>query len=341
PLRFHYDSESFELPVRLGLLNAHGKQDLIVHILSKGKRYEVANYDNVTIPTNIDVSEATKSRFGAFYASLFDEVVAKHPRSVITEYAWQATSCDPCPGPPLGGKDFMTLGGDVLAPMPDDQPFPSGPPRRPGRGRMWGGGSQYVLTRLHARYDRNALNEDLVFREAPPIVGGREFLQEGGKLERGATPSSVNNFQGRYIIRHPWTGPITCAQPRRGRWGGPPGGAQPPTMPAQKLAFAPRGVALASFTEANPTADGMSLLSKGTPLGNTTPLPPAPEPDTTPAATGTASEPAPGDATSVPATPPSSGGCGGCSVGSADDARDFAWGALLALGLATWRRRRR
>src|SRR5687767_4054497 len=35
PLRFHYDSEEFSLPVRLGLVNSAGTQDLIVHILAK------------------------------------------------------------------------------------------------------------------------------------------------------------------------------------------------------------------------------------------------------------------------------------------------------------------
>ncbi|MER2566935.1 MAG: DUF2330 domain-containing protein, partial [Myxococcaceae bacterium] len=61
PLRFHYDSEKFELPVRLGLINAKEKQDLIVHVLARGQRYEVANKPNVTIPTNIDLVPSTKS----------------------------------------------------------------------------------------------------------------------------------------------------------------------------------------------------------------------------------------------------------------------------------------
>ena len=30
PLRFHYDTDSFSLPIRLGLLNADGPQELIV-----------------------------------------------------------------------------------------------------------------------------------------------------------------------------------------------------------------------------------------------------------------------------------------------------------------------
>ena len=33
------------------------------------------------------------------------------------------------------------------------------------------------------------------------------------QLEHGATPADYNNFQGRYAIRHAWTGPIACASP--------------------------------------------------------------------------------------------------------------------------------
>src|SRR5205823_12600404 len=52
PLRFSFESESFRLPVRLGLVNAQSKQDLIVFILSREGRYDVANYANAFIPTN-------------------------------------------------------------------------------------------------------------------------------------------------------------------------------------------------------------------------------------------------------------------------------------------------
>ncbi|HWN81555.1 MAG TPA: hypothetical protein VNM87_05640, partial [Candidatus Udaeobacter sp.] len=49
-------------------------------------------------------------------------------------------------------------------------------------------------------------------------------------------------FQARYAIRHSWTGPMECANPVRGVWGGPPSGqgtSQP--RPALDLAFVPRG----------------------------------------------------------------------------------------------------
>ncbi|MBE2252396.1 MAG: DUF2330 domain-containing protein, partial [Myxococcus sp.] len=116
PLRFHYDSEKFELPVRLGLINAKDTQDLIVHVLARGQRYEVANAPNTTIPTNIDLVPSAKPEFGPFYASLFDRTQAKSKGTVVTEYAWDARSCDPCPTPPLTENELVELGLDVIDP---------------------------------------------------------------------------------------------------------------------------------------------------------------------------------------------------------------------------------
>jgi hypothetical protein len=267
PLRFHYDSEQFVLPIRLGLANSGGTQDLIVSILAPGQRYEVANYKNVTIPTNLDVKDSVRERFGAFYAALFDRTLERHPGAVVTEYAWQAATCDPCPGPTLNANDFLTLGADVLDPKEQQiaQPPPpstGGRPAPPMRRRVpMGYGMDFVLTRLHARYGKD-LKDDLVFSAAPPIVGGRELVRAGGKLEEGAQPSSVNNFQGRYAIRHRWTGPVACANPRRGVWGGPPGGALQQAQAALNLAFASRtGVALATSIEGDVPEIG---LRKGT-----------------------------------------------------------------------------
>jgi uncharacterized protein (TIGR03382 family) len=232
PLRFHYDADDFTLPIRLGLANSGGTQDLIVSILAPGQRYEMANYPNVTVPTNLEVKAKVRDRFGEFYAALFDKTLELHPGAVVTEYAWQASTCDPCPGPQLGPADFITLGADVLSGANGDA--------RPYHGY------DFVLTRLHARYGKD-LKDDLVFRAASPIVGGREFLRDNGKLEEGAQASGTNNFQGRYAIRHPWTGAMKCDQPIRGRWGRPwPEIAQQmagtaPVKGATNLAFVKRG----------------------------------------------------------------------------------------------------
>jgi len=201
PLRIAYDDERFSLPVRLGLLNAKGEQDLLVHILAKEQRYEVANYPNVTVPTNLVVSEKVADNFPGFYDAVLGHTFRRNPKAVVTEYAWQAGSCDPCPGPTLTGDDVATLGADLIGP-----PAPM----------IW------TLTRLHARYTAQTLEEDLVFRKAEPLIGGRGTPSAEGKLQEATQPSSINQFQGRYAILHRWEGAMKCEQPQRGLWGGPP-----------------------------------------------------------------------------------------------------------------------
>ncbi|WAS92640.1 DUF2330 domain-containing protein [Nannocystis punicea] len=300
PLRFHYDSDTFNLPVRLGLINSGGKQDLIVHVLARQARYEVANYPNAAIPTNLEVAEAARGAFGAFYAALFDRTLAQHPGAVITEYAWAAGSCDPCPQQPLSLEELTTLGADVLP--------STAAALRGGHAAselQWQLPGEFVLTRLHARYGAENLGEDLVFRAAAPIVGGREVFAAEGKLEQGASvsPHDMNNFQARYIIRHPWQGPIECESPRRGIWGGPPPGqAAQGTQVARDLAFVARDAELSTFLtgEAGETA--------ALPSGPFTP----PEPKTLPPA-----------------------GCARCDAGEVGAA------GMLAVGLLALVRRRR
>ena len=318
PLRFHYDTPAFALPVRLGLINSAGTQDLIVHILARGVRYEAANYPNVAIPTNIEVADATRRAFGPFYAALFDRTLARSPGAVVTEYAWAAGSCDPCPQEPLNAAELATLGADVLptyeralrgGKVPSDM--------------AWQIPSEFVLTRLHARYGQGTLGEDLVFQAAPAIVGGREFMEEGGRVEQGARPSPYgdNNFQARYIIRHPWTGPITCQNPNRGVWGGPPPGVQGDTRPAiaTDLAFVARDAKLEGFLAQDvPELALTETTSRPPPLPAGPLTPPPPEPK------------------------PSAQGCGRCAVGSAQPADALApLGLAAALGLWLRRRRRR
>jgi hypothetical protein len=211
PLRFQYSSPDFSLPVRLGLLNSSGVQDLIAIVLGSN-RYEAANYKNVFMPTNVEVDDSVRNRFGEFYTGLFDRVLAKTPGAIVTEYAWEPGSCDPCPEPPLSDMDLKRLTGDLVP--------------------LWGS----VITRLHYRYDKNSLGEDLVLRSAPPMSGGRGVWEEEG-LSQKAETAPMDAFQTRFIIRHPWSGAVTCADPKRNEWGGPPEGlAVPEPAAATELA---------------------------------------------------------------------------------------------------------
>jgi MYXO-CTERM domain-containing protein len=344
PLRFHYDTETFSLPVRLGLLNSSGKQDLIVHILARRQRYELSNYKNVSIPTNLDVAESARDQFGPFYAALFDRTLEENPGAIVTEYAWDANTCDPCPTPALTPSELSTLGADVLPgaePSPESAPPPPSRPGAPVRGRRappgmgWRGG--FVLTRLHARYGADSLGEDLVFRAANPIMGGREQPGPDGKLETGAREGSFNNFQGRYSVRHLWSGPIACAKPRRGIWGGPPQGGAAQTKVAQDLAFAPRGgVQIASMVRHDVPEIRLKATSPQAPRAGEVPV--VPKPPEEPRRPGAAKPPA-GQTPPAWADPSASGGCG-CAVPGAP--AQGAWAALAgALAALAGRARRR
>ncbi len=329
PLRFHYESKTFQLPVRLGLMNSEGHQDLLVHILSQQSRYEVANYPNVTIPTNLTLRESAKGRFGEFYAALFDSTLERNPKAVVTEYAWSAGSCDPCPTPPLSWGDLSTLGYDVVSQL-------SAGAAPSGQSRFRGGPGGFILTRLHARYNKADLGEDLVFREAEAIAGGREFLAAEGKLEEGSVTSRTNNFQGRYAIRHEWTGKITCKDPRRGIWGGPPRGhSVAQTQSATNLAFAARGnVSLASMVPAGIPELGMP--GKGDSIygddrgGNTQTEPLIPN-----IRSRTKLPPSAGDPKSSEKDSSSKGGC------SAGGAQSQLWLCALLFALLIRRRRKK
>jgi MYXO-CTERM domain-containing protein len=307
PLRFHYDSETFNLPVRLGLLNSSGAQDLIVHILARS-RFELANYPNVTIPTNIEVKDGVRGSFGQFYVSLFDATLAHNPKAIVTEYAWQANNCDPCPVQPLQVEELSTLGADVLPSVGqiDDS-------------RRWSLPGEFVLTRLHARYSKESLGEDLVFREAPAIVGGREVEGAGGKIEQGPSSSSINNFQARYIIRHLWKGAVLCLRPRFGRWGGPPkgeSGSQQPAV-ARDLAFADRTGNLVSYVAQDVPEIRLTVAAGEAPPVVTPPV---------------------GAPPTVPAPPKAAVNAGGC--GCAVDETGAGWLLLGLAGLGLRRRQR-
>ena len=176
PLQVAYESNKFMLPIRLGTLNAKGKQELYVYALTRSGRVETTNYRTVKLPSDMDVPEFVQGEFAEFYRDMFSQQVeAEHERAVFLEYAWDMSWCDPCAADPLSQQDLRKLGvfwvgsqnGSKIAPMPAQDVF---------------------VTRLHVRYDSEHFPEDLVFQE----TGDRQ------------------NYQGRYVIRRPWKGEASC-----------------------------------------------------------------------------------------------------------------------------------
>ncbi len=176
PLQIAYESNKFMLPIRLGTLNAKGKQELYVYALTRSGRVETTNYRTVKLPSNMDVPEFVQGEFAEFYRAMFaKQVRAENDRAVFLEYAWDMAWCDPCAADPLSPQELRKLGvfwvggqnDSRLAPMPAQDVF---------------------VTRLHVRYDSEHFPEDLVFQE----TGDRQ------------------NYQSRYVIRRPWKGEATC-----------------------------------------------------------------------------------------------------------------------------------
>ena len=187
PIQVTYDTEKFMLPIRLGTVNANGPQDMIVLMLSEKGRVETTNYKTQKIPTNVEVPIYTKAEFGSFYKALFDTQVKKDDmRAVYTEYAWDMGWCDPCAADPVPNDKLVALGATWVAQPADNGASTGSAPnfRRPGPQ-----GSNVYVTRLHVRYDAKNFPEDLMFQETADRA----------------------NFQGRYILRHPFKGDAKCS----------------------------------------------------------------------------------------------------------------------------------
>jgi len=192
PLQFAFESPRFMLPVRLGMLNARGPQDLVIYALTKNGRVETTNYRTVKLPSNVDIPPYTRGEFAQVYKALFEAQSRREDYRVVwTEYFWDMAWCDPCAANPLSPEELRSAG--VFWLEGDEPPIGVAPGTSPPISKPRGGsGAQPVmLTRLHLRYTPETLPEDLVFQET----------------------QDKQNFQARYVLHHPWKGDANaCAE---------------------------------------------------------------------------------------------------------------------------------
>jgi hypothetical protein len=182
PLQIAYQSPKFMLPIRLGMINSRGEQDLVVYLLSPKGQVELTNYRTVKIPTGNSIPTYVKSEFGEFYKATFQKVYEREQKKVaFLEYAWNVANCDPCSSQPPTPAELKDAG--VFWENQDGNSSGNSGMRRGGMSQ----GSTFI-TRLHVRYTRNKFPEDLMFQE----TGNQE------------------NFQGRYVMNHPFKGEFTC-----------------------------------------------------------------------------------------------------------------------------------
>ena len=183
PLQMAFESKRFGLPIRLGTVNARGDQDLFVYALTRTGRVETTNYRTQRIPSDEEIPPYVESKFADFYRDMFATATQKDGgHGVFLEYAWDMGWCDPCAADPLSGAELRELGvfwvegGSPPGPMPRKRWIAPTPAQN------------VFVTRLHVRYDAKSFPEDLKFQ----------------------TTGDRSNFQGRYVMRHPWDGSSTC-----------------------------------------------------------------------------------------------------------------------------------
>ena len=185
PIQISFSSPKFMLPIRLGMANADGDQDMIVYAFTKKGRIETTNYRTISLPTGKNIPLFVKNNFANFYANLFQNQWSKEGKAIaMLEYAWDVSpknflKCDPCVATAPSAQDLVQAGvwwinrdwnnyDDVYS--EDDY------------------SDNVYFTRLHVRYNRKSFPQDLQFHITP----------------------NTDNYQARYVITHPATGDFNC-----------------------------------------------------------------------------------------------------------------------------------
>ena len=187
PLQISFSSPKFMLPIRLGMANADGDQDMIVYAFTKKGRIETTNYRTISLPTSKNVPLFVKNNFGNFYANLFQHQWSKEGKALaMLEYAWDVSpknyvKCDPCVATAPSTQDLVQAGvwwinrdWNDYSDVDDDEDLDYS--------------DNVYFTRLHVRYNRDKFPQDLVFQVTP----------------------NTESYQARYIVTHPATGDFSC-----------------------------------------------------------------------------------------------------------------------------------
>ena len=174
------------LPIRLGMANADGDQDMLVYAFTKKGRIEATNYRTVSLPTAKNIPLFVKNNFESFYANLFQNQWSKEGKAIaMLEYAWDVSpknfvKCDPCVATAPSTQDLVQAGvwwvnrdwNDYTDVDQKEEDY----------------SDNVYFTRLHIRYNRKSFPQDLQFQTTP----------------------NTENYQARYIVTHPATGDFGC-----------------------------------------------------------------------------------------------------------------------------------
>jgi len=187
PIQISFNSPKFMLPIRLGMANADGDQDLLIYAFTKKGRIECSNYRSISLPTGNNIPLFVKNNFAGFYSNLFQHQWSKEGKAVaMLEYAWDVSpknyvKCDPCVATAPSTQDLVQAGvwwinknWNDYSDIDDEEEYDYS--------------DNVYFTRLHVRYNRKSFPQDLMFQ---------------------ATPNK-ENYQARYVVTHPAQGDFSC-----------------------------------------------------------------------------------------------------------------------------------
>jgi len=188
PIQIKFTAARFGLPIRLGMANSNGDQDLIIYAFTRKGRVECTNYRTMKMNSGLKVPEFIQEDFAPFYADAFKKAWRREGQEAIfLEYAWDVSSsnyvkCDPCVSNPPDYKDLEDAGVWWV---------------NSGNNQSYYGSADFngnvFFTRLHVRYNRAHYAQDLAFQVTP----------------------NNEQYQVRYVITHPAYGSFTCPEGRR------------------------------------------------------------------------------------------------------------------------------
>ena len=174
PLQVRYETAKFMLPLRLGTVNAQrpaGPDRLRAHQERPRRDHELPHRQAAVRHRRAAVREAATSAISTRRCSS-RAVERENMRAVFVEYAWDMGWCDPCAADPLTNKELVELGA------------------------RWIGSDEAVP------YRRQSGRQRLRHAAACALRRG----SRSPRIWRSWKPRDRSNFQGRYVLRHPWQG---------------------------------------------------------------------------------------------------------------------------------------
>ena len=164
PIQVHYTTPKLMLPIRLGMVNADGPQEILLFALSPKGRIESTNYRSVPMPTGAALPWFAKDQWNDVYGAVFDDQERREDQRVLFLEAAQTAP---------GNADTVKAGA------------------------RWSTSLPTTVTRLHFRYADAGFPEDLVLQTTADITPFRVNMSATRPARSPCNPSMSSQARSR------------------------------------------------------------------------------------------------------------------------------------------------